>query len=536
MRKARYRTGAGWVARCAMAAALTCSVVCAQQSAGNRIAGTVLSGATGEPLARAVVSLLAEDNEQTLASTSTDAQGRFSFEGLAAAKYPLTASKRGFRSAFYDEHEGYNTAIVTGPDQDTTHLILFLVQGSVLHGVVTADGGDPVEGARMILFQKARTAGEADQLPEVDTTLTDDAGAYEFGSLADGDYLVAVAAQPWYAMHRAGGKKDLDVAYPVTYFDSTTEEGSATPIAIGKGAREQADIHLHAVPALRIAVEGVRRADGRVARPELQQIVFGQPIYAESVGFLDAITRGSTEFDGVAPGHYELTLNDPPRVVDMNATEDLQVGQNAGSLTESVTGTLRMSNGTVPLEEGHVTLHPEEGAASHTPVHGVIRNGQFHLDSVAPGTWSVVVESGGKTAAVLGVSTESATLPGDRFTVRDRPLNIAVTIGQGSSRIGGRVQKDGKGLGGAMVVLVPRAPGRMETLARRDQSDSDGSFSLRDVVPGQYTIVAIEDGWKLDWTEPGALARYLPQGQSVTLQDNPEGTVQLTAPVAAQPR
>jgi len=40
--------------------------------------------------------------------------GHFALEGLPAAKYPLSASKRGFRTALYDDHEGYNTAIVTG--------------------------------------------------------------------------------------------------------------------------------------------------------------------------------------------------------------------------------------------------------------------------------------------------------------------------------------------------------------------------------------------------------------------------------------
>ena len=64
-------------------------------------------------------------------------------EGFAGQRHPLTASKRGFRTVFYDDHEGYNTAIVTGPDQDTTHLIFFLVPGAVLHGVVSGDGGDP---------------------------------------------------------------------------------------------------------------------------------------------------------------------------------------------------------------------------------------------------------------------------------------------------------------------------------------------------------------------------------------------------------
>ena len=51
----------------------------------------------------------------------SDAVGHFAIERLAADKYPLIASKRGYARSFYDEHEGFNTAIVTGPDQDTTH-------------------------------------------------------------------------------------------------------------------------------------------------------------------------------------------------------------------------------------------------------------------------------------------------------------------------------------------------------------------------------------------------------------------------------
>jgi len=59
----------------------------------------------------------------------------------------------------------------------------------------------------------------------------------------------------------------------------------------------------------------------------------------------------------------------------------------------------------------------------------------------------------------------------------------------------------------------------LEGLARRDQSDSDGSFSLHDVVPGNYILVAIEDGWELDWTQPQVIGRYLPGGIPVTVTD-----------------
>ena len=55
---------------------------------------------------------------------------------------------------------------------------------------------------------------------------------------------------------------------------------------------------------------------------------------------------------------------------------------------------------------------------------------------------------------------------------------------------------------------------------RRDQSDGDGSFSLPGVIPGTYTVVAIEKGWELEWTNPAVLQKYLGSGTAVTVQPN----------------
>jgi hypothetical protein len=103
-------------------------------------------------------------------------------------------------------------------------------------------------------------------------------------------------------------------------------------------------------------------------------------------------------------------------------------------------------------------------------------------------------------------------------------------------RVEGFARKDGKGLAGAMVVLVPKDAAALAELGRRDQSDSDGSFSLRNVVPGPYTVVAIEDGWALDWFRPEVIGRYLPKGIAVTVTDKPDKVVRLSGPVPVQPR
>jgi len=208
------------------------SVPMPRTTTGYRIAGTVVNAASGEPVRRATVSVLSEEADgHIVESVETDNDGRFALESLPAAKFPLTASKRGFLTAFYDQHEGYNTAIVTGADQDTSGLVFRLTPGAALRGVVTADSGDPVDGAKVMLFLKPHGHNPGARITQAGEAVTDDTGAYEFDGLAAGEYLLAVKAEPWYAMSRsaAGGKQRtegdagavLDVAYPMTYFDST---------------------------------------------------------------------------------------------------------------------------------------------------------------------------------------------------------------------------------------------------------------------------------------------------------------------------
>jgi len=100
----------------------------------------------------------------------------------------------------------------------------------------------------------------------------------------------------------------------------------------------------------------------------------------------------------------------------------------------------------------------------------------------------------------------------------------------------GFVRRSGKAAAGVMVVLVPADAESNIELFRRDQSDFDGSFILRDVVPGSYTVIAIEDGWNVDWSVPTVLARYTPRGQKLTIGPQAQGSVSLQESLEVQPR
>jgi hypothetical protein len=109
-------------------------------------------------------------------------------------------------------------------------------------------------------------------------------------------------------------------------------------------------------------------------------------------------------------------------------------------------------------------------------------------------------------------------------------------LAAGKTSIEGFVKRQGIAASGVMVVLIPSEAETHQDLFRRDQSDLDGSFALRDVVPGSYTVVAIEDAWGFDWSKPLLLARYAEHGQRLTIGELTQGAVHVLDPVEVQPR
>jgi hypothetical protein len=521
-------------------------------AAGYRIAGTVVNAATEEPVRRATVTALSEADFHEIELVETDNEGRFALEGLAAGKYPLTASKRGFLTSYYDQHEGgYNTAIVTGADQDTVHIVFRLTPGASLHGVVSADGGDPVEGASVMLFLKPRNHVPGARISRASETTTDDAGSYEFDGLAAGEYLLAVKAAPWYALNRSAAESRqrpaddpaaaLDVAYPVTYFDSTTDESSAAGIALAGGSSDEANVNLRAVPALHLTVESPMTQDRTMTQPDLRQTVFGTAVSETHWRTSSDSAAGTIELTGVAPGHYQMMQGNPPRITELDATTNQRIDPSLGTPTVTVFGTMRMASGaTLP---GNLTLFlsPLDSALSARGASALSNQGSFSFPSVGPGRWELRALSqnsggGGKMMTIVSTTVSGSTHAGNLVTVRDKPLTLTVALNDSETRVEGFARKDGKGMPGVMIALVPKESATYRALMRIDQSDSDGSFSLRDVAPGEYTVVAIEDGWEMDRDGPDAYRRYLSQGIAVTVTADSGKLVRLSEGVPVQSR
>jgi protocatechuate 3,4-dioxygenase beta subunit len=503
----------------------------------------------GGPLARARVTIADARNPRNTQSMVTSDDGRFDFKQVSAGKYSLQGAKRGFIPGLYDEHEQFSTAIVTGAGLDTVNLVLRLSPSAVLSGKILDDLGEPVRQAEVSLYREDRRAGVG-RIQKFRAANTDDQGAYEFAQLDTGSYFVSATAKPWYALrpvsdHQPGTANlpsaidpSLDTAYPITYYGDSTEPDDATPIPVRGGDHLEADIHLNPVPALHLLIRAPENQIDGFHMPTLEKPSFEgvEPVQPESIRM---VAPGLFEVDGIAPGRYSIRDNgtgqgDEDSQIDIT-TNNQELDTTKAQLTATVKATIQVL--------GEATLPPQiEVALRNSKMRMVAwsamnAKGEVEFQNLAPGKYDILAGSRPKAYSVVQMSSEGHVIAGHTLTVTaGASMTVALSLAGGTVNVEGFAKRAGKGTSGAMIVLVPKNPETNRELFRRDQSDQDGSFLLRSIIPGTYTIVAIENGWDLDWSRPGVIAHYAKQGQTITVTNQTQSTMHLTDAVEVQPR
>lgn len=521
------------------------------------IDGVMLS-AGGTPLDRADVTLATAGEQETqIGEAVTSATGRFHFGHLAPGKYRLEASRRGYITSAFQEHEGgYFTAIVIGPGMESQEVQFRLVPEGIIGGVVTDDSGEPVAGAQVTLYHQNRNNGMNHVTPS-DNDVTDDTGSYEFARLNPGTYYVSVSAKPWYAVppeprtdNRGNNlpadqqpRSPLDVAYPMLFYANATDSESATPLSLNPGDHLQVNFSLHAVPSIHLEIRLPAPGNPRrgYAMPQISQDAFGteQSVPLNGVS-MSGHSGGSMTADigGLAPGSY-MVRQYGPQGEEGEATVDVTGNQvidspSAASNGVDVSGKVAMANGTRLPHPGDIALAPTDPASARRPHSASLAaDGTFTVHGVQPGSYYVRVGANGTPLAVLQMAASGAEVDGNKVTIGSGSVLLAATLVSGSATMTGLVKRDGRGFGGALVVLVPAGTSPNRDIYRVDQSDSDGSFTLYSVFPGSYTLVAIDGGWSLDWVRPEVMAPYLARGLKV--QVTSQRIMNLTDPVDVQP-
>jgi protocatechuate 3,4-dioxygenase beta subunit len=528
----------------------------AQDSSSSRrtfkIAGTVVNAMTGAPLSQARISIADTKDRAKVASMITSESGHFEFLQLQPGKYSLQGAKRGFLSAAYEQHEQFSTAIVTGPEFSTENLVLRLTPMAIISGHVFDEFGDPVRNAQVALYFENHNGGIT-RIARLFNSTTDDRGFFDFNLLRPGNYFISVTAKPWYAIHpvtapEAAGHRAsqvspaLDVVYPTTYYNGPTEADRATSIEVKGGDRLQFEMHLNPTPALHLILRVPLNEDGQqtsFTMPILQKRVFDSVQFVQTEG-MQPVAPGVYELSGVPPGRYTVRAQNP-NSGQMEVSTDIDLAHDGQELSNSrgePLGSLKVTvkmPGQEPLPKQYF-LGLQDSRLRLAAFKQGDPSGQLSFENLVPGKYAIRFGTQTKPYSVVRTSSQAGDSPGhDVMVTPGAAMDLTAILSAGVVNIEGVAHKKDKPVAGIMVALVPKDPVANIELFRRDQSDFDGTFLLQGVIPGSYTIVAVEDAWGLDWLQPNVLARYVQHGQNLTIGELMRGSVHLPDPVEVQP-
>jgi len=520
-----------------------------QTSTRFAIAGVVVDAVTGAPVPRAEVSIFVETDE--LKITGAD-NGRFQFQNLPPGKYPLFAEAHGYVRESLDQHGPYATAVAVGTGLDSEHVVFRLHPQAVIYGRVSDEHGEAVRHAIVQLFSRP-SAGSSRPGFGQNQAQTDDLGEFRFAHLLPGKYFAVVQAQPWYAQTGFRGQTDasqnfsglgrarstvdpsLDIVYPPTFYPGVFNERSATELEVAAGGQVQANIQMQAVPSVHVVVTNlpIEQDNTNGVNISATQKAFGSVNLGMSVAFAQ-IAPGEYEVAGLPPGEITFVVGaggirqDQRRTFSVNVSDGNTIDTAATSGPgANLSGRVILPNAAEHFEQGVMTLVGEGNRVFHAKIQ---KDGSFSFLSLQAGTYKPGARIPPGRKYVQRISATGARVQGREITLDGgHDAQLLVTLASGVAQLAGLAQLDSKPKSGALILLEPESRENFDDDIRMDQSDSDGTFALSNIVPGKYFLMAIEGGWDLDWADAAVLRPFHDHAQ--VMQIAPDDSIKVTLAV-----
>lgn len=509
----------------ALQTALTCIAIASTAWAQSppatySVSGIVVDHATNQPLPNVLIMLALSAHMQQQQQEASKQDGSFSFSSLAPGKYVLSAQRKEQSPQFYMGYEGYLTGIATGPELKSDRIVFPLISGGSITGAVIDQDGDPVSNANVLLYRKEVSLGR-EEIRQTASKQTRSSGKFAFRDLEPGTYYVAVIARPWYAQNNPHmpdngdpaiqtERAQFDVAYPITYYGDTDDPNAAAPITVAEASNTEIRISPRAEPAIHVVFPGTRFSGGDSYSANLKvKGLGGLPI---ELGAPMSPTPEGYELSGLAPGKYSADLT---RYAEGKAQESWH--ENVSVVSG---GSADMQRSPLSRVSGHLLVQNVIAAGPMvvmlTGAGGIQygaqpdAKGNFEIvQSIEPGRYEIGIAANQPGIYVSSLSAQGAKVIGSTIEIGDSAaVTLDIGAAAGTEKVDGIALRKGVPLPGAMILLLPEDKDRPE-LIRRDQSDSDGTFTLDGTAPGRYRLVAIDDGRGLAYRDPAVIAPYL---------------------------
>ncbi len=516
------------------------------------ISGTVLRADTGEPLPKARVTLIAEDEDFAKSRMAwSDAAGHFEMAEILPASYRLDARRDGYLGEYYDAGEpGRSASIFTlKPGQQITDATFRLKRCAAISGKVTDEDGDPVQNASVEVVERITYKGKVNY-GAVGSSVTNDLGEYRVFNLGPGTYKVLALAQSRSRTFVAGIEMDDSTlasvgGYVDTYFGGTTDPTRADTLEV-KAGNDISDID---VSLIRERLYTIR---GRVTNP----LAGDQPGRIE-IGLIsldpDSLTdnrlstftdekTGFFEIRDVSEGSYTAVAAWRDGGNNYFGTEPVEVaGADVNSVNIVITrgatirGKIILQTSAEKARDIEVNIYSRDRTQfARQESTEANADGSFQISGVMAGKYDLEISSSCDHCYTKSVRVGGEEIPDQSLAIGSAgsAYNVEVIYSLGLAIIEGTVSdSNGVLLAGTAVFLVPDPPLDQRTwLYDRVSTDQYGHFAMRRVTPGSYHVVAllnVDDS--LDTRDPEFVKQFGSNAEAVTVGENDRKSVRVTA-------
>ena len=311
---------------------------------------------SGEPLKKAIIELIGENQEEGGNYTATsDQDGHFEIAGIHPGRYRIFVERTGYIEVDAKRRRSDGVLLSLDAGQELKDQVLHMLAAAVVAGRVLDEDGDPMANVDVTVLRRTFTARSIKFEPR-GSSQTNDLGEYRIGGLLAGKYYVSASPLPnFQSIVRTQKSSDdaegsqPDMAYVPIYYPNTPDRSQASTIELHAGDDMPLDFSLTRRRTARIRGSVAGLAPGTKAAVLLRRHDSNSMYNAAEVDH-----DGKFEILHVTPGSYNVTamtlMTDPPQmangtveITDTNV-EGLRLALLAGA---TVRGRVRLA-GTSP--------------------------------------------------------------------------------------------------------------------------------------------------------------------------------------------